>query len=85
MGRTLLRGLAPAFALLLGAAMTAQAQGTGTINGRVVDAENGQPISAAQVTISGTQLGRSTGDDGRFSLPNLPAGSKTLIVRRIGY
>ena len=84
-GRTLLRGLAPAFALLLGTAMTARAQGTGTINGRVVDAENGQPISAAQVTISGTQLGRSTGDDGRFSLPNLPAGSKTLIVRRIGY
>lgn len=85
MGRPLLRRLAPAFALLLGTAMTAGAQGTGTITGRVVDAENGQPISAAQVTISGTQLGRSTGDDGRFSLPNLPAGSKTLIVRRIGY
>lgn len=81
----MLRRLAPAFALLLGTAMTARAQGTGTINGRVIDAENGQPISAAQVTISGTQLGRSTGDDGRFSLPNLPAGSKTLIVRRIGY
>lgn len=84
-GRTLLRGLAPAFALLLGTAMTARAQGNGTINGRVVDAENGQPIAAAQITISGTQLGRSTGDDGRFSLPNLTAGSKTLIVRRIGY
>jgi TonB-linked SusC/RagA family outer membrane protein len=66
-------------------ASTLQAQATGTINGRVVDAENGQPISAAQITLSGTQLGRSTGDDGRFSLPSLTAGSKTLIVRRIGY
>jgi TonB-linked SusC/RagA family outer membrane protein len=70
---------------LVATATTLQAQATGTINGRVVDAENGRPISAAQVTISGTQLGRSTGDDGRFTLPNLPAGSKTIIVRRIGY
>jgi TonB-linked SusC/RagA family outer membrane protein len=61
------------------------AQATGTIVGRVVDAENGQPIAAAQVTISGTQLGRATGDDGRFTLPNIATGSATLIVRRIGY
>lgn len=81
----MLRYFVPALAVLLGTATTARAQGTGTINGRVVDAENGQPISAAQITISGTQLGRSTGDDGRFTLPNLTAGAKTIVVRRIGY
>ena len=83
--RATAKRLLPATISLVVSASTLQAQATGTINGRVVDAENGQPISAAQITISGTQLGRSTGDDGRFSLPNLTAGSKTLIVRRIGY
>ena len=83
--RATAKRLLPATISLVVSATTLQAQATGTINGRVVDAENGQPIAAAQITISGTQLGRSTGDDGRFSLPNLTAGSKTLIVRRIGY
>ena len=83
--RATAKRLLPATISLVVSASTLQAQATGTINGRVVDAEIGQPISAAQITISGTQLGRSTGDDGRFSLPNLTAGSKTLIVRRIGY
>jgi TonB-dependent starch-binding outer membrane protein SusC len=61
------------------------AQSTGTISGRVVDADNGQPVSAAQVTIAGTQLGRATGDDGRYTLSNLPSGSQVVVVRRIGY
>jgi TonB-linked SusC/RagA family outer membrane protein len=74
-----------AFALLTGTTVSAQAQATGTIAGRVVDAENGQPIAAAQVTISGTQLGRATGDDGRFSLPGIATGTRVVIVRRIGY
>jgi len=84
-----LRQSLTAVALLTGiataAARTAQAQATGTISGRVVDAETGQPIAAAQVTISGTQLGRATGDDGRFTLANIATGPKTLVVRRIGY
>ena len=45
------------------------AQSTGTVSGRVTDADNGQPIVAAQVTIDGTTLGRATGDDGRYSSP----------------
>ena len=61
------------------------AQSTGTIAGRVVDAENGQPIAAAQITITGTPFGRSSGDDGRFTLTGIPAGARTLVVRRIGY
>ncbi len=61
------------------------AQSTGTIAGRILDADNGQPIVAAQVTIAGTQLGRATGDDGRFSISGVSSGSVTVTVRRIGY
>ncbi len=88
--RSLSRWLTSAAALLAFplATFTAQplvAQSTGTISGRVVDADNGQPVAAAQVTIAGTNLGRSTGDDGRYSLANLPSGTQTVVVRRIGY
>jgi outer membrane receptor for ferrienterochelin and colicin len=63
----------------------AAAQATGTVSGRITDAENGQPIVAAQITIEGTTLGRATGDDGRFSITGVTAGNVTIVVRRIGY
>ncbi len=64
---------------------TAAAQSTGTISGRVTDLENGQPIVAAQVSIGGTPMGRATGDDGRYLITGVTAGSVTVTVRRIGY
>ena len=72
-------------ALSIAAATPLAAQATGTIVGRVLDGDNGQPVAAAQVTIAGTQLGRATGDDGRFTLTNIPAGALTVTVRRIGF
>ncbi|MBL0171530.1 MAG: TonB-dependent receptor [Gemmatimonadaceae bacterium] len=66
-------------------AQSLAAQATGTVSGRVTDAENAQPIVAAQVSIDGTTLGRATGDDGRFVIAGVPAGTHTVVVRRIGY
>jgi len=73
----------PAIAVMPLASIAAQA--TGTVTGRVTDADNGQPIVAAQVTIAGTTIGRATGDDGRYSLTGLKVGVVTVTVRRIGY
>jgi TonB-linked SusC/RagA family outer membrane protein len=81
------RGTAAMFGLALSIAAAAPlaAQATGTLVGRVLDGDNGQPVAAAQVTVAGTQFGRSTGDDGRFTLSNVPSGALTITVRRIGY
>ncbi len=73
-----------ALALLVPLAI-ASAQATGTVTGRVLDADNGQPVAAAQVVVAGTTLGRTAGDDGRFSISGVPVGSRTITVRRIGY
>ncbi|WP_353265579.1 carboxypeptidase-like regulatory domain-containing protein [Gemmatimonas sp.] len=83
--RTLAHLVVPAFVLLASGATALHAQSTGSVTGRVTDAENGQPITAAQVTINGTTLGRATGDDGRFTITSVPSGSQTITVRRIGY
>jgi TonB-dependent SusC/RagA subfamily outer membrane receptor len=63
----------------------AGAQQTNTVRGRVTDAQTGAPIAAAQVSLSGTTIGTSTGAEGGFTLSGVPAGNRDLLVRRIGY
>jgi TonB-linked SusC/RagA family outer membrane protein len=68
------------------ASVTASAQQTATaVVGRVTDVRTQQGIAGVSVVVSGTRLGAVTGDDGRFRIPSVPAGSQTLDVRRIGY
>jgi len=59
--------------------------GTGRIVGRIVDASTGQGVSEVGVQVVGTTLGTSSGIEGRYALPNIPAGTVTIQVRRIGY
>ena len=67
------------------AASVAVAQSNGTVRGRVVDASNQRPLPDAQVVISGTTSGASTGLNGEYTIANVPAGERTVSVRRIGY
>ena len=61
------------------------AQQGGTVTGRVVDASGGQPIPAVQVFIANLELGGLTQQNGRYLLQNVPAGTHTVSVSRIGY
>ena len=61
------------------------AQNVGTITGRVIDGKSGQPLTEVGVQIVGLGRGMQTGLDGRFRFTNVPAGTITLHVRRIGY
>jgi TonB-linked SusC/RagA family outer membrane protein len=57
----------------------------GTVRGRVVDKESGQPVTAAQVTVVGTSLGALTNNDGQFTINGVTAGQVTVRAARIGY
>ncbi len=73
------------FAMLgLFAPMVVTAQ-TGSVQGRVTDAANGQPLANAQVRIEGTVLGTLSDASGAFAVPNVPPGRRTIVARRIGY
>ena len=80
-----LRTLLAALAIGLVSASSVAAQQTGTITGRVTDNQLGQPISSAQVFISGLNLGVLSQQNGRFLLVNVPAGTHEVTVERIGY
>jgi outer membrane receptor protein involved in Fe transport len=63
----------------------ASAQQTATITGQVTDAASGAGISAVQVYLAGTGTGTLTNSTGRYLLLNVPVGSYTIQVERIGY
>jgi TonB-linked SusC/RagA family outer membrane protein len=78
-GHALLALVAPLFI----AASFAHAQGTAS--GRVTARGTEQPVSDARVEIVGTTLVVPTGTDGRFTIRNVPSGSWTVRVLRVGY
>ncbi len=60
------------------------AQGV-TLTGQVVADRTLRPIAGAQVQVQGTELGTLTDQRGRFLLRNVPSGTVTLQVVRLGY
>jgi TonB-linked SusC/RagA family outer membrane protein len=72
-----------ALALLTGAGRSLAAQGT--VTGRVTSVGTNQPLSDTRVLVIGSTLSATTGDDGRFTLRNVPAGTAQLQVLRVGF
>ena len=67
-----------------GTADVPRRRGSARLTG-VVRNEQGQPLGGAQVMVWGSDITGSTGDDGRFSLSELPAGTQALETRYVGY
>lgn len=61
------------------------AANTGKIAGKVVDKQTGEPLIGANVLVQGTDLGAATGEDGSFTILQVPPGEYTVQVRYIGY
>jgi TonB-linked SusC/RagA family outer membrane protein len=71
--------------LLLATAVPAVSQ-TGGLMINVRDRESGQPLSGAQVALTGARPGgQLTNDQGRVLFPALPAGTYTTTVTFLGY
>src|SRR5262245_21190724 len=59
-------------------------QGSGNIEGRVVDAATGDPLPGAKVVVLRTASETSTDRDGGFRLAGIPVGSQTLVITYLG-
>src|SRR5438445_8139836 len=73
-----------AAAVLLGRAAPAAAQ-QGTITGQVTDQTSGQPLVGARVSVVGTSLVAISRAEGRYRIPNVPAGAAKVRATFIGY
>ncbi len=58
---------------------------TGKIVGRVVDQRTGDPLVAANVIVSGVELGAATDDVGRYIILNVPVGRHAVEASMLGY
>jgi len=63
---------------------TAIAQSTGTITGQIVDG-SGEPLPGANVVVRNTQNGGAANQNGRYRLPDVPAGQYTVTASFVGY
>ncbi len=70
--------------LALGFSMTVKAQDY-VLSGKVVDADNGQPVEYASILISESGLWAITDDKGTFTIKHVKPGKTTLTVQCLGY
>src|SRR5262245_15168324 len=72
------------FAGSTAAQQPAPLQGTGALEGRVIDGTTGDPLPGARVTVMGSAIETSTDRDGRFVIGGLEPGDVTVIVSYLG-
>jgi len=58
---------------------------TGSIEGKIIGSESGEPLVGATVKIKNTSLGAISGKDGFFKIDNVPAGNYVLLISYIGF
>ena len=71
--------------VLGGLPMALVAQQPGRVVGRILDAQNAQPLANAQVYLSDGSLGALTALDGRYVIRDVPAGTYSVTAQLIGY
>ena len=60
-------------------------QGSGTIRGRVLDANSGRPTPTVQVYVPGTGRGALSNPSGDFLIQGVPPGERVVRAELIGY
>jgi hypothetical protein len=88
------KDLVPVLAIVAGGAISAvlsfsllgpSLTGVGSVAGQITDAQAGAPIAATQVFITSLDRGALSRQDGRYMIMNVPPGTYTLTIARIGY
>lgn len=83
-GRRVLRNGWTALLLILLSPLAAAAQQAGRVDGRATEAESGQPLVGAIVTMEDASARAVTDASGRFSLAPVAPGAHTVIVSYLG-
>jgi iron complex outermembrane receptor protein len=74
-----------AFSWLLPQSLAASELQNSTLTGVVIDEETGEPISYAYLFLEGINRGQTTHSDGTFTFKNIPNGTYSIKMQRIGY
>ena len=78
--RFLISLLLAAAGVLAPASLSAQSVAFGTIEGRVLNARNGEYVASARITVEGAALETLTDADGTFRLSRVPVGAARVTI-----
>ncbi len=67
------------------AAHDPDASASGTIAGRIMDAEQRAVLANANIIVAGTGYGTFSLGDGSFMIPNVPVGRYAVVITHVGY
>lgn len=62
-----------------------EVQGVGVLKGRVARSDDGSPLAEASVATVPASGGATTGPDGEWSIPDVPAGTYTVRATKVGF
>lgn len=79
------RGILLCFMSMLVFSSSTLAQTNGSITGTVKEKNTDIPLPGANILIKGTTLGAASGNDGSFTISNVPPGTYSLETSFIGY
>ncbi|MEO0557720.1 MAG: carboxypeptidase-like regulatory domain-containing protein, partial [Bacteroidota bacterium] len=80
----MLRAFFSALVLSVVLSVSAFAQ-TGTLSGRITDADTNQPLPGATVQLVASERGAAADAYGRFTLRDVPSGSASVRVSFVGF
>jgi len=63
----------------------AEAKVTGKISGLVIDANTGEPVEGATVSVVGSTFATETDEDGEYFILNVPVGQYHLVVTHVRF
>lgn len=55
------------------------------LSGKIIDKKDGSPVAFASVVVKGNNLWTTSGNDGSFTLSNIPCGKLQIEVQCLGY
>ncbi|MEW6193849.1 MAG: TonB-dependent receptor [Bacteroidota bacterium] len=58
---------------------------TGSIKGKIIDAQTKEPLIGANIVLKGTTIGVTTNLNGYYEFENLTTGNYTIVVKYVGY
>ena len=76
---------ASVLSVVTGCAVALEAQGTGTVSGRVIDGQTQRPISNVLVRVADTEIESLTDEAGLFALPGISPGNRRLVMEHLSY
>lgn len=57
----------------------------GSLSGKIIDSETGEPIPGVSVMVVGTTTGSTSDIDGYYKIDRIPPGTYTIIARMMGF